>query len=82
MYVVIFFFPEGRTTPEVLSLLDGIIEWETLQAFYVDPVASYVTPDFATVKFSRAIDTFWGVNPNAVVDGPNGRREAVGPSRP
>ena len=77
LYLVSEASPEGRTTPEVSALLDGIIEWETLQAFYVDPVASYVTPDFATVKFARASDPFWGVNPNAVVSGPTGAREAV-----
>lgn len=77
LYLVSEASPEGRTTPEVSALLDGIIEWETFQAFYVDPAASYVTPDFATVKFARAIDPFWGVNPNAIVAGPNGVREPV-----
>lgn len=77
MYLVSEASPDGRTTPEVSALLDGIIEWETLQAFYVEPAASYVTADFATVRFTRTIDPFWGVAPNAVVAGPNGVRETV-----
>lgn len=77
MYLVSEASPDGRTTPEVSALLDGIIEWETLQAYYVDPAASYVTADFATVRFTRTIDPFWGVAPNAVVAGPNGVRETI-----
>jgi hypothetical protein len=69
--------PEGRSSPEVMALMKGAVEWEELAIFYIDPAASHVTPAFATPDFARFIDPFWGVSPTASVAGVDGVRAAI-----